>query len=581
MDIRAYVRAITKRFWLLALCCAAGAAVGLAAVSRYTPTYSASTTLALNPAAVDTLLPFRAPERAEDLAASYAQYLKTYSFAGRVARAIEPPITSEEVLSSISVQFVNGTQFFRISATASTPAFAQILANTAARVCVDEVSARQEARRQREAERSQAFGSVLNSGLAYAQQKLNEQIQSNRDQTLGLERRLADLQDQPPSEERDREIINLRQAEYDLQALNLRVMATLADLKSSQNTSGDPAEPAGVAIVDEAPLPTRPNGPNPLPMILYACAASTAIGLAGVFVLEALDDSYQTSDDLDRSYGLPTLGVIPDARRHIPNDVPLDQALRGTIDLAFAGAFRMLRTDVQLTKRESPTRTILVTSALPAEGKTTVATNLAVAFAQVGNRVILVDANSHRSETNEASPRLTRGGLAMQNQDSAGELIASLKRTDVPGLRRLGVGLGMTERAYGLGPAQIEAMLDALAREADVVVVDGPSVLAVSDALTLASRVDAVIQVIRAGKTRREVVRRGQARLEGAGAHLLGAVLNGAQADDVPDGLLENRAYPNASSVGTIARAVGRAALLSSMKQSKPPLANNTLRGRR
>lgn len=187
-------------------------------------------------------------------------------------------------------------------------------------------------------------------------------------------------------------------------------------------------------------------------------------------------------------------------------------------------AFRVLRTNLQFMGLDKPVKTILITSATPGEGKTTTAINLAIAFAQTGAKVLLVDADLRRPTVAKVLGLENWKGLtsALLTQDEPEEFLA---QTQINGLSVLTSGPLPPNPAELVGSGRMERLLQHLAEQFDVVIVDTPPVLAVTDACVLAPKVDGVLMVVRSGKVEREKAVRAKEALTAVKANLLGAVL--------------------------------------------------------
>jgi len=195
-----------------------------------------------------------------------------------------------------------------------------------------------------------------------------------------------------------------------------------------------------------------------------------------------------------------------------------------------AEAYRALRTNIQFSSLDTVLRTVLVTSAGPAEGKSTTLANLAVVTAESGTRVLAVDCDLRRANLHtlfglDNTEGLTNFILA----EGTGPLPA--QPTGVPNLQVLTTGPLPPNPSELLASRQMARVLDVLRDAADLVLFDAPPVVAVTDAAILAPRMDGVLLVVDAGTTRRDWARRARAQLEKVNARLLGVVLNNAQVD--------------------------------------------------
>ncbi len=194
-------------------------------------------------------------------------------------------------------------------------------------------------------------------------------------------------------------------------------------------------------------------------------------------------------------------------------------------------AYRTLRTNLEFTSLDNPIRTMVVTSAGPEEGKSTTLANLAVTLAQVGKEVILVDCDLRRPSQHEIFGVSNGVGLTTMVVDEEAFAHPPLQETPVPGLKLLASGPLPPNPSELLGSRRMEEIIALLQDKGDMVLFDAPPVIAVTDAAVLASKVDAVLLVINAGRTKREHARRAKALLEKVNARLIGTALNHVKLD--------------------------------------------------
>ncbi len=196
-----------------------------------------------------------------------------------------------------------------------------------------------------------------------------------------------------------------------------------------------------------------------------------------------------------------------------------------------AEAYRTLRTNLYFSALDRPIKTLVVTSAEPEAGKSTTLANLGVTLAQGGKRVILADGDLRRPKQHDVFGVSNARGLTTMLLEDAALQSPPLVETGVPGLWLLPSGPLPPNPAELLGAAKMEQVIAALCERADMVLFDAPPVIAVSDAAVLASKVDGVLLVVDAGRTRREHAQRAKAQLEKAHVRIVGAVLNNAAED--------------------------------------------------
>lgn len=279
-------------------------------------------------------------------------------------------------------------------------------------------------------------------------------------------------------------------------------------------------------IIDAAELPTSPIEPRPRRNQAIGLAVGLLCGFGLALLLDALDRSLRGPTELVRLTDKPLLAIVP--KRKDFADHPLVTA--GDAGTNMAEAYRLLRTAVRFVDVGGPIRTVLVTSPSPGDGKTATATNLAIAIAQGGDKVLLVDADLRRSRVPEVMGIPREPGLTSV-------LIGDATISDAM--------VGLTERLFVmpsgplppnpselLGSTRMAQLLSELGREVDVVVLDAPPVVPVTDAQVLAALVDGVIFVSRDGRTGRGAIQEALRRLDLVDAPVVGCVLNGASSSD-------------------------------------------------
>jgi non-specific protein-tyrosine kinase len=191
-------------------------------------------------------------------------------------------------------------------------------------------------------------------------------------------------------------------------------------------------------------------------------------------------------------------------------------------------AYRTLRTNLSFYSLDHPIRTLVVTSSAPGEGKSTTIANLAVTLAQSGRRTILVDCDLRRPSLHTLFNLAEQPGLTNMMLD---ETEAPLQKTEVENLWLLASGTKPPNPADLLGAQKVDKVIDQLLAQADIVLFDAPPVIAVTDAAVLGAKVDGVLLVISAGKTRREHAERAKELLEKAKVRIVGVTLTNAPKD--------------------------------------------------
>jgi len=247
------------------------------------------------------------------------------------------------------------------------------------------------------------------------------------------------------------------------------------------------------------------------------------IAAAGLVVLiQFLDDSIHDPNDITKRWGIPILGLIAHYD-HSEKDLPITLAVPRS---PVSEAFRTIRTNVQFTSVDHPNNVILITSCTPGDGKTTFSVNLATVIAQSGQSTILIDADLRRPQVHKVIHQLNRMGLSDLFLQSDEESISAIKDTDVDKLKVITSGNLPPNPSELLGSEKMMEILVKLKSRFKSIIIDSPPLLVVTDALSLAARIDGVILVIKPSKTKWTDLSRGIDLLKQVKANLLGIVIN-------------------------------------------------------
>lgn len=297
-----------------------------------------------------------------------------------------------------------------------------------------------------------------------------------------------------------------------------------------------------IRIVDPARAPVFPSQPNVPRNMLIGLLLGLTGGIALAFVLEMLDNTVKTPEEVQFLTALPALGMIPLNKRlpeksrsngHstalIRKDTfgdAVEMVAHARPKSEIAEAYRALRTSILLSSLGQPPKCILVTSALPQEGKTTTCINTAIVLAQKGAKVLLVDADMRRPSIHAKLALRARGGLStlLTGSDTLQSVLISA--TDIPNLHVIPAGPPPPHPAELVGSTVMKAFINEWREKYDHVIIDSPPCLSVTDAVLLSVEVDAVALVLRSGHTPKEAVRRARNLLFQVKAKVLGVVVN-------------------------------------------------------
>jgi capsular exopolysaccharide synthesis family protein len=295
-------------------------------------------------------------------------------------------------------------------------------------------------------------------------------------------------------------------------------------------------------------------GPNRSQTILLAFVVSLALGVGLAYLMETLNTTIRTVEDLNRFSQLPMLAVIPiltdiqanlkrsgirsiELRAAAIKDVNDSVELLGDVSdkpvladtmkvfSAAAEAYRMLRTSILLSTAGHPPKTIMITSGQPGDGKTTTVFNVALALAQLKAEVLVVDCDMRKPRIHKLL-QLQKGEGLSTLLSSGGDPDNFISRTPVPHLSVLPCGYVPPNPSELISSESMKELLRSLAERFDYVIVDSPPMISVSDPIILSTLVDGVIFVVKSGQSKGELVRRACQDLSAVGARVLGVTLN-------------------------------------------------------
>jgi capsular exopolysaccharide synthesis family protein len=334
----------------------------------------------------------------------------------------------------------------------------------------------------------------------------------------------------------------------------------LQKLKEAGITAG--LRSSNIRVVDPALIPTGPTRPNKTRNIMLSVLVGLIGGIGLALLREYMDNTVKTPDDIETLARLPSLAVVPSLSNSSGKrngrfakllKSPVIAGKEGRAELIshnmpqsqMSEAFRALRTSLLLSQADHPPQVILMTSALPREGKTTAAVNLAVTLAQLGDKTLLVDADLRKPGINRALS-LVDGKHAGLSSYLAG--VSSLDLITVPhpaitNLAAIPTGPIPPNPADLLSSRRLTELIAELRTRYKFVVIDSPPIMAATDAVILSVLVDGVLIVVRSGETPKEAFTRTRDLLAGVKCHMLGVVLNAVDASS-PDYYYSYRYYP-------------------------------------
>lgn len=503
MEIRHYFEILNRRKWVVVIVTVVTVTlVGLVTYAS-APVYSATSTVRV------AQVQGRYADRYDlnymvRLLNTYVELVRSRPFLDESVRRLELDIPPSVLATMVKTELVANTELLKISVSSENPVVATDLANTLSTLLVEE-------------------GERLYSGQGRSSQEiLLEQLavvevglRADREQ---LETLLSNQNGEEPSAE--------------LMDLNSRiriqeeVYGSILDAYENARLSAA-ARANSIRIAEPAVIPDTPSEPN----VGRNLVLGTFVGLAGAiglaFLLESIDLSVYSSDDLKGQTEVPMLGSIPELR--VPSKLknsPL--LLRSNGKSTAAEAFRLLSTNVLTMDYGRPPKTVLVTSIEAGAGKSTVLSNLAVSLAQSGRKVVAVDSDLRRPSLDTVFQLANKAGLK-NALDGTGDLHRAIQGTKIKGVSVLTSGPLSHNPAELLALPRMRQLIGDLANWADLVLFDSPPLSSFADAVVLAPLVDSVVLVTARGRVTRNQIQRAVAQFTQVGADQLGFVFNRAE----------------------------------------------------
>lgn len=510
VEIRKAVDVLMRRLWLIMLIALAAAAAGYAVSKAQTPIYEATTTVMVGQFIQADAFSRTDLLTSEVLAKTYTDMALRQPVLQQVVNSLELAISWRELRGQIEAKSMEGTQLFQITAHASSPEDARAIADEVARqlMRLRPVS--------EGAEELPVDAEVLRQQLANLQMKI--ELGRARLQTLEASS-AASFEFQSIQQ-----VSELQETIDTLKGLLTAWENEYAEI-SSQEDSERPSN--ALTIIEAAQIRPTPIFPRTNLNVALAGALGLLVALGLVILLEFRDTTLKSPEDVQHALGIPLLGAINKIGGKFPQDkLLLSQAAASPA----AEAYRIIRANIEFITTGRSIKSIVVTSPVSGEGKSTTVANLGIVMAYAGYRTIIVDADMRRPVQHQLFQIASSVGLSKVMELSEGTLDGKLIETKVRNLHVLTGGQPPVNPAEFLGSQQMRKLMHSLSEVADVVIFDSPPVLGLSDAAILANRADGVLLVVEADQTDMGAAKQAVATLHQANAHIVGAILNRGRA---------------------------------------------------
>jgi capsular exopolysaccharide synthesis family protein len=510
LDIKAYLNPLIKWWWLIicAVCLAIGSTYFF--ISKQPPVYLSHTTLVIgnlytdpNPSNNDFYLN-------QQLGSFYSNLATTEPVKEATLKSL-----GLTILPKFTVKPQGNNQFIEIDVTDSDPVLAMQVANELAKQII---------------------------ALSPAAAQANGQDQNfTREQIDKIKKQIEDTQTQIDDKQNELSKLtsahDIATAQFDLQTLQTKLTIQQSNFASLIGVTKNVTN--SLQIIEIATIPTQPVGPNKYVIVGIAAIIGCVLSVGAAYFMEFIDDGLYSADDIKKHFNVRIIGFIADLGKKFNGSPYVYENSYSHV----AEAYRTLRANLDSIKEENTQKVFLITSPDTGDGKSTISVNLAISFAQSGRRVLLVDSDIRKPTIDQY--------LSIENNVGLVDVIKDTHRieTVISKWRDLNLSVMTTGIINDENPdliftqENINTFLYDIREIADVVIIDSPP-LFVTDSLVLATQVDGVVLVLRAGHCTKDMLKATIEKLEVASAKLIGIVLNKIQIHDIVYGSVYRNASP-------------------------------------
>jgi capsular exopolysaccharide synthesis family protein len=528
--ITEYAGLLWRWAWLLILLALLAGGTAYYLSNKQTPLYQASALAMINaaPSSADSAYYVTL---GQSLADSYSKLMTTLSFRDSVAQLLGFPYLP----GSVQVTPITNTQLLYVTVTDTDPVRAALIANTLVTVFNEQIQADQATRYADSEQNLKTQMDALDQQIQTSLADLAVLGQEIQDDDTTLTALLTPDNITRTQQELDQRASLIQQIQSTLQSRlsqQAQMQGTLQNYRYSYSLLlqsyesirlAESQSSSGVLLKDPAVPPGAPIQPQPFRSAMLAAVVGLFLGAGIVFLIEFLDDSLRDPQEITRKWGIPVLGMIVNFESKNGNELITEKQPRSPV----SEAFRSLRTNLQFTSVTSPLHTLLVTSPSPEDGKTTIVGNLACVFAQVGRKVVVVDSDLRRPALHKLFERPNRFGLTDQFIHPQEYLNGAVQPTEIKNLYLLSSGSLPPNPSELISSHRMVEIIQSLEAQYEVVFLDAPPSLVVTDANVLANHADGVILVIRPSTTKRAAIKHTIEQLAQVKANIVGVVLNG------------------------------------------------------
>lgn len=557
-----YLRLILKRLWLIILL----EAVMLGGVYFYIDNqplhYAASTTLLLNPNVPTALLSYVQNNVASSLAENYNLIIKSDKFLTELQARLPFKPDKSELRKSLTSQLTANTLAYAITANATSPTQAQQIANQTAQLLIENATIKVEPQKETSAKDQEVEAALKDQ---------NEQVNRINQEISRLKNRLTELSQLPVTTENQNQVRELRTQLRDNTEVRSRLVVALSELETKNTIIVETPNP--IVVLDPASVPTASLDNFLTIGLISAGLLALTLGLGLIVLLDYLDFTVKSAAELEELAGLSNLGSIA-LFQPIKNSETTPGKLEGLdtrlvtlrdFQSPVSEAYRTIRTNLIFSSMDNKAedlktgldekldprqlvyngkfKSLLVTSVNPGEGKSLSSANLAIAFAQAGANVVLIDGDLRQPSLHRLFNLDNSFGFSNLVLFGPGRLKEAVKKTPLPNLLVIPAGTLPPNPSELLTSEKSDLIIKELSTHADIVIIDSPPAGLVTDVAILARRVDRVILVVQWGKTRRDAISRTIKQFKKVRSNFAGTLLNKAKNEGLGSYYYKNYSY--------------------------------------
>ena len=517
IELRRILAIVLRRWWWLVIATVLAAALANIISRQQTPVYQATTTVLVGDSIKSTHVDRTDIQVSEALVQTYVEIAHRQPVLEGVVRALNLNESWQALNNKIQVTQVESTQLIEIVVEASSPEMARMIADEVVNQMILLSPATTEGK-------DNEFITNFN----------RDQIQSLQERIVNGRNRLAEIEAAMSTSISEIQLADLQREKSTLQGLivewerNYTEMLVLTEPKRN---------PTQLTVIESAHSNNRQIRPRIQLNTALGGIIGIVVALSIIFLLDFLDDTYKSLSDFSQSEEVNILGSI----RKIKGRKLKDKIVAALHPYSPATeSYRIIRSRIRFKPVDKPTHSMMVTSSMPEEGKSVTVANLAIVFAQANHKTLIVDADLRHPVLHSI--------FNVSNEAGLGEMLSSpelkvedcIKNTSIDNLQILTSGMPLLDPSERLGSKRMEEILNELRNVAEIIIFDTPPVLVFADAIVLARRVDGVIVVIQAGKSKRAAIVQTLFDLQNANANLLGSIFNQSPQSDT---FSVNKAY--------------------------------------